>query len=149
MVNRVFLVTVLADALFVASGGIELGFSLIVGSQLGDAPTDGVGATRSLLYQRFPLTVGVINAGCILATFLVTLVGFLTPGRGWLKISGYLVMLCGLFTMCIGVFLWVMTLRLKENFASVYTAQDASVQELIQTSVRGNPPSKCCVWAAL
>lgn len=135
MVNKIFLATVIADVLFFASGILELSFCLVVRSQMDNTPSDGQEATRNLLHQRFPLTAGIVNAAFILVTFVATLPGLFMPTRGVLKIGGYMVTFCAIFTMCVGVFLWVMTLKIREEFSGIYLAQDASVQSLIQTSV--------------
>ena len=136
MVNKIFLTTVLADALFLGSGILVLGFSLVVRSQMDKVPSNGEEATRNLLHQRFPLTAGIVNAAFILVTFVATLPGLFMPTRGILKVGGYMITFCGIFTMCVGVFLWVMTLRIKEEFFSIYLAQESTVQSLIQDSVR-------------
>lgn len=141
MPSKVFLATLVASVLFVASGAIELGFSVIVGNQIHNIPKDGKEATRNLLYQRFPLTVGIVNGAFILATFFFMLPGLMSNSRGWLKSGGYMITVCGLFTLCVGVYLWVMTLRIKEDFFSTYLAQDPNVQSLIQTSVRESSSS--------
>ncbi|KAI5464122.1 hypothetical protein BGZ63DRAFT_421199 [Mariannaea sp. PMI_226] len=138
MTNKVFLAAVAADILFLASGLMELIFSLVVRSQMNDIPTNGQEATLNLLYQRFPLTAGIVNASFILLTFVATIPGLFMPARGILKIGGYMVTFCAIFTLCVGVFLWVMTLRVRGDFFSVYSNQDPSVQSLIQTSF------ECC-----
>ncbi|KAK7418694.1 hypothetical protein QQZ08_011130 [Neonectria magnoliae] len=138
MANKVFLATVAADALFLAAGIMELVFSLVVRNQMDNAPSDGEEATRNLLYQRFPLTAGIVNAAFILLTFVATLPGLITPARGILKVGGYMVTFCGIFTMCVGIFLWVMTLRIREEFFDIYVAQSPEVQGLIQSSF------ECC-----
>ncbi|EWY79835.1 hypothetical protein FOYG_17012 [Fusarium oxysporum NRRL 32931] len=138
MVNAVFLTAVIADILFLGSGILELVFSLVVRSQMNDAPFDGEDATRKLLYQRFPLTAGIVNAVFILVTFATTLPGLVMPARSILKVSGYMVTLCAIFTMCVGVFLWVMTLKIQEQFFNIYIAQEPEIQSLIQNSF------ECC-----
>ncbi|KPM40407.1 hypothetical protein AK830_g6162 [Neonectria ditissima] len=138
MSNKVFLATVAADGLFLAAGIMMLVFSLVVRNQMDNAPTDGEEATRNLLYQRFPLTAGIVNAAFILLTFVATLPGLFMPARGILKVGGYMVTFCAIFTMCVGVFLWVMTLRIREEFFDIYVAQSPDVQGLIQNSF------ECC-----
>ncbi|KAF4464286.1 Pls1 tetraspanin [Fusarium albosuccineum] len=138
MANKVFLTTVAADVLFLASGVLELVFSLVVRSQMNNTPSDGEDATRNLLYQRFPLTAGIVNAAFILVTFAATVPGLIMPARSILKISGYMVTFCGIFTMCVGVFLWVMTLKIREQFFDIYVAQEPEIQSLIQNSF------ECC-----
>ena len=56
MRNKILLSYLVADALFVAMGAIELGFSIIVQNTKDAAPVTGDQAARNLLYQRFPLT---------------------------------------------------------------------------------------------
>ena len=56
MVNRILLVYVFADILFVAMGALELGFSVIVNNIKDDVADNGMQVARNLLYQRFPLT---------------------------------------------------------------------------------------------
>lgn len=138
MVDKIFLCTVLADLIFLASGVMELVFSLVVKSQMGDISSDGESVTRNLLYQRFPLTAGIVNAIFILVTFTATLPGLVMPARSFLKVSGYMVTICAIFTMCVAVFLWVMTLRMKEQFFNIYIEQEPDVQSLIQNSFQ------CC-----
>lgn len=99
-------------------------------------PQDGEEATRNLLYQRFPLAAGIANGALVIIAFALSLPGLLMPLRGWLKASGYMVTLCGLFTLCVGVYLWVMTLNLKDEFFDTYLDQEPKVQDLIQTRVR-------------
>ena len=135
MPDKVFLTTLAADALFLATGGIQLGFCLVVQSHLNDTPKTGHEATRSFLYHEFPFTAGIVNGVFILVTFMLTIPGLLMSVRTWLKMSGYMITVCGIFTLCIGVFLWILTLRVKENLFPVYSNADESIQSLIQTSV--------------
>ncbi|ODA78714.1 hypothetical protein RJ55_06096 [Drechmeria coniospora] len=138
MPDKVFLAALIADAVFLATGCLELGFSLIVRGQMNDDPQDGREAVRYLLYQMFPLSTGIVNGTLIIVVFLFTIPGLLSPMRSWLKLSGYLITACGLFTLCVGVYLWVMTLRTKETFFPIYLDQKPDVQHLIQTTF------ECC-----
>lgn len=56
MVNKVLGAYVAADFLFVATGAILVGFSVIVQNIMFETPTEGGQAVRNLLYQEFPLT---------------------------------------------------------------------------------------------
>ncbi|UNI24187.1 hypothetical protein JDV02_009954 [Purpureocillium takamizusanense] len=138
MPNKVFLAALAADVLFLATGCIQLGFCLIVRGLMNDVPSDGTEAVRNLLYRRFPLTAGIVNAALIIATFVFTVPGMMSPVRGWLKAGGYLITICGLYTLCVGVFLWIMTLRIKDAFFETYVDQTPAVQSLIQDSF------ECC-----
>ena len=136
MVNKILLTTAIADILFLATGAAQLAFSLIVKNVMNEEPVEGMQAARNLLYQRFPLQAGIINAIAIFVTFAATLPGLITPARAWLKLSGALITLCGLFTLCLGIFLWVLTLRTKEDFFPIWMTQEPKVQDLMQTTVR-------------
>ena len=138
---KVFLAALAADVLFLVTGCILLGFSLVVRNQMNNAPQDGPEAIRHLLYQRFPLTAAMVNAVFIFAASIFTIPGLMSPMRFLLKFGGYFVTICGLFTLVIGVYLWIMTLRIKASFFPTYVEQDPAVQSLIQVSVRQPPPS--------
>ncbi|OAQ68502.1 tetraspanin [Pochonia chlamydosporia 170] len=138
MPNKVFTTTLGINALFLASGCLELGFSLVVQNQMTKAPQDGQEAVRNLLYKMFPLTAGIINGAITIGVFAFTLLGLMTPKRSLLKAGGYLITICGVFTLCLGVYLWIMTLRLKDGFFGTYLEQEPSVQSLIQQSFQ------CC-----
>jgi len=55
------------------------------------------------------------------------------PTRIWLKIGVYMTIVCSIFSMILGLFLWMMTLKTKESFQLLWLAQPASVQDLMQT----------------
>lgn len=135
MPDKVFVATLLADALFLASGAMELGFSIAALNLKDKAPADGRDATRHILYQHFPLAAGIANAALVLATFLFTVPALALAKRSLLKVSGYMITLCAVFTLAVGLNLWIMTLRLKETFEPFYAAQDTAVQSMMQTSV--------------
>ncbi len=68
-------------------------------------------------------------------TFLLTLPGIIVPTRGWLKFSGIMVTLTALFTLVLGLFLWLSTLKTKEDFAPLWSSQSSQIQELMQSAV--------------
>ncbi|QPH18839.1 hypothetical protein C2857_003939 [Epichloe festucae Fl1] len=138
MANNVFITTLGINILFLATGALQLGFSLIAKSQIGNQPKGGHEAILTLLFGMFPLTAGIVNGAFILATFAFTLLGLMSPMRAWLKAGGYMIVICGLFTLCLGVYLWVMTLRIKDGFFATYLVLKPDVQSLIQQSFQ------CC-----
>lgn len=135
MPDKTFVATLVANMLFLASGAMELGFCIAALNLKDKTPVDGRDATRHLLYQHFPLTVGIVNAVFVLATFVFTIPALALVKRSLLTISGYMITVCGVFTLAVGLYLWIMTLRLKETFAPIYAEQDPSIQSLVQTSV--------------
>jgi hypothetical protein len=78
---------------------------------------------------------GIANAAFTLFIFLLTLPAIATPARGWLKFAGYLVVADALFTLIIGLDLWIITLKTKQEFFEIWTTQPANVQDLLQTTV--------------
>jgi len=138
MANKVTLAYMVTDFLFVLMGIFMLAFSIIVQNIQFEEPQNGRQAARNLLYQRFPLTAGIANAIMIFATFIVTLPGVITPARGWLKVGGVMATFCAIFSMTIGLYLWITTLKTKGDFAPLWMAQSAEVQDLMQTTFQ------CC-----
>ncbi|CAK7208956.1 hypothetical protein SBRCBS47491_000273 [Sporothrix bragantina] len=136
MANKVLVAYVAADILFVVMGAIMLGFSVIVKNILAEnkTPTDGAEAVRNLLYSKFPLTAGIVNAIFYFVTFLFTIPAIVMPTRGWLKFSGYMVLVTALFSLIIGLDLWILTLSVKEQFTPIWSAQTSQVQDLMQTA---------------
>ncbi|KAI1779375.1 hypothetical protein F4818DRAFT_248457 [Hypoxylon cercidicola] len=134
MVNKVLTAFVVMDGMFVSMGAIMLGFSIIVQQTCFDTPTEGNEAARDLLYQKFPFTAGIVNAVFIFATFLATIPALATNNRSWLKLAAFMVVADAIFTLGIGVDLWVLTLKMKEEFFDIWISQPPQVQDLMQTA---------------
>lgn len=143
MPDKVFLTALVVDGLFLATGALVLGFCLVVQSMIGSVPANGEDAVRNLIYEWLPLKIGLVNAAFIIFTFLFTLPGLMTPGRSILKTSSYMVIFCGVFTLCVGVYIWVLTLQVKQSFFPVYLQQDSKIQSMIQISVSHFPSPAC------
>ena len=141
MANKIQLAYLVADGLFLLMGVFILAFSVIVNSIKDEIPSNGRQAARNLLYQGFPLTAGIVNAVFIFVTFAVTLPGLATSSRKWIKLASYLSVVCLVFSMVLGLFLWVQTLKLREDFAPLFAAQSNDVKSLMQVEVRPPPPS--------
>lgn len=135
MVNKILATFVVADVLFLITGAVTLGFSLIARNNMFEQPDEGQQAARNLIYQKFPFEAGIANAAFIFITFVMTLPGIITPTRGWLKLAAYLITFCALFSLCVGVYLWVLTLTTQFDFFAIWIAQEPGVQNLMQTSV--------------
>lgn len=143
MANKILLTTSVATLAFLLSGVLILAFTLLAQRTVSSTPTEGKAVIRNILYSQMPLTTGLVNAGFIFLTFLLTLPGLLMQStRGWLKLSGYAVAFCAVFTMCVGVYLWVMTLKVGEDLEGVYAGLESDVQELVQTSVSATARKK-------
>lgn len=55
------------------------------------------------------------------------------PTRSWLKLGVYMTVVSAIFSMVLGLWLWIMTLKTKESFHLLWLAQPANVQDLMQT----------------
>lgn len=56
MANKVLMTFVVADIIFVITGALLLGFTLINQNLIKEAPTEGAQAVMRLLTAQFPLT---------------------------------------------------------------------------------------------
>jgi hypothetical protein len=81
---------------------------------------------------------GVVNAIIVFITFLATIPGIIMPTRGWLKVSGYMITVCAGFSMIIGLYIWILTLKTKEDFSRLWVTQTSQVQDLMETKFQ------CC-----
>lgn len=72
----------------------------------------------------------------VFVTFLLSLPAMVLPTtRAWLKIHGYMVVVCALFTLVIGLDIWFDTLKSRSKLLDVWTAQPSGVQSLLQQEV--------------
>lgn len=79
----------------------------------------------------------IVNAIIMFVTFLTTIPALLMPtSRMWLKLHGYLVFVCAMVSMVIGLVLWFDTLKTRSNLSDVWAAQTQEVQSLLQQKVR-------------
>lgn len=62
----------------------------------------------------------------------------LSTTRGWLKVHGFFVVVCGLFTLIIGLDIWFGTLRSKEGLLDTWNMQSPTTQSLLQEEL------SCC-----
>ena len=81
-------------------------------------------------------TAGAVNAVIIFVTFLTSIPALALPNnRVWLRLQGWLVVLCSFFTLILGLFMWFGTLQTRKNLGVVWAQQPALVQSLLQDRV--------------
>lgn len=81
----------------------------------------------------------IANSVLVFFTFLVSVPAMVAPmTRGWLKFHGYLVVVCAIFTMLIGLTIWFDTLKTRQNLSDIWNVQPNTTQSLLQQRVR--PP---------
>jgi len=139
--DKVLATFVITDFLFLLTGVLLLAFPLVTESQMTTAPTVN-SVARNLLLMRCPLTAAIANSVMIFVTFLVSLPAIVMPmTRGWLKIHGYMVLICAIFTLVLGLDTWFDTLKTRSNLLGVWASQPASTQSLLQQELN------CCGYA--
>ncbi|KAF1949185.1 tetraspanin [Byssothecium circinans] len=120
------------DFIFAGCGGLLLGFSLLSEQRLRETPTVN-NVTENLLLGQCPLTAGAVNAIFIFVTFLLSLPAlFLPTNRGWLRAQGWLVMFCAIFTLGLGLAVWVETLQTRAVLSQLWARETPLVQSLLQ-----------------
>jgi hypothetical protein len=132
MSDRILLCYIGLDLLFLLSGVLLLVFSLTTQSQMTKTPTVQ-DVAHNLLLMETPLSAGIGNAVLIFVTFVLSLPALVMPTtRGWLKLHGYMVVVCALFTMIIGLDIWFDTLKTRANLLTIWSAQPSTTQSLLQ-----------------
>ncbi|ATZ53842.1 Bcpls1 [Botrytis cinerea B05.10] len=138
MADKILLTYVILDILFVGSGALLLGFALTTKTGTSQAPTIASVAT-DLLLMGTPLNAAIGNAILIFFAFLISIPAMLlSTTRGWLKLHGFFVVVCGLFTLVIGLDIWFGTLESKQSLLDTWIAQSATTQSLLQEQL------SCC-----
>lgn len=142
MPTKLMMIYVAMDVVFAACGGLLIGFSLMAEQTLRQDPTrDNV--AQNLLLGQCPLTAGVVNAIFIFITFLLSLPAFFLPqNRGWLRAQGWLVVFCAIFTLGLGLSLWVDTLQTRKNLLEIWVNESEPVIKLLQQKFQ------CCGYSA-
>jgi len=83
-----------------------------------------------------PFPALLANAIIIFITFLLCIPALLIPtSRTSLKIHGWFVVICAVFTLILGINEWLQTLTLRANLLTVWGEQPDKVQSLVQQKV--------------
>jgi uncharacterized membrane protein HdeD (DUF308 family) len=62
--------------------------------------------------------------------------------RFWLKLQGWMMLVCAIFTLVLGVIVWFETLETRAELGTVWGQQTTAMQSLLQQRVRKSPKSK-------
>ena len=82
-----------------------------------------------------------MNSIFIFVTFLLSLPAlFLPTNRGWLRTQGWLVMVCAIFTLGLGLTIWVETLQTRAALSQLWAKETPLVQSLLQQKVCSTQP---------
>lgn len=132
MVNRVRITFLVAEALFLLSGGLLIAFPLMMSNARKSSP-DIDSIARNLILDRCPMTAAIANAILVFAASLTTVPALMMPNtRSWLKIQGYLVTISAFTSLIIGLTIWFDTLKTRSNLSGVWELQTPAVQSMLQ-----------------
>lgn len=77
------------------------------------------------------------DAGLIFATFVISLPALvLANDRIWLKVHSWMVLVCIMLTLVIGLDVWFSTLKTRANLAVMWSQESPQIQKLLQERVR-------------
>jgi len=132
MVNSAITSYVVADFIFLATGVMLIAAGAVWMGEMAVDPTQE-SVARFLLLKNCPLLVVIANGAMVLFTFVISLPSFALPtSRGWLKVHGWLVVACALFTLCLGLNEWIQTLTTRANLETIWGQQSPMTQSLLQ-----------------
>jgi protein-S-isoprenylcysteine O-methyltransferase Ste14 len=87
------------------------------------------------------------NAVVVFVTFLISIPAMVMPmTRGWLKLHGYMTVVCAIFTLILGLFVWFETLTSRSRLGVIWGNLPSQTQSLIQQQV--SSPG-CVLWRRL
>ncbi|KAI4186074.1 MAG: hypothetical protein LQ346_005765 [Caloplaca aetnensis] len=134
MVAKYLLPFLVANGLFAATGGLLVAVILISKAAMNVATTTNV--TPNLLLSHAPLNSALADAGLIFATFIVSVPGLVFRNkRTWLKVHSWMVLICILVTLVIGLNVWFSTLETRSNLGVVWQQETAQMKHLLQERV--------------
>ncbi|KAL9074652.1 MAG: hypothetical protein Q9157_004303 [Trypethelium eluteriae] len=163
MVNKIILTFIGTNFLFLVGGALLTAFAVVSRNDM-EQKTTVSNVANNLLLSKSPVTgmpspdfeppldlfkallmiwtATLINAIFVFATFLTALPAFILPlNRLFLKLHGWLVVMCATFTMIIGLILWFDTLKTKANLKTLWGEQPQIDQSLLQMKFN------CCGYA--
>lgn len=77
-----------------------------------------------------------VNAVFVFVTFAISLPGVLVSNnRFWLKLQGWLIIVCAAFTLVLGLMVWYETLQTRAELNVVWGQESTAMQSLLQQAV--------------
>ncbi|KAL8721884.1 MAG: hypothetical protein Q9225_001520 [Loekoesia sp. 1 TL-2023] len=134
MLPKYLLSFLLADALFAATGGLLVAVVFISKSAMSAPNTKNV--APNLLLAHTPLNGALADAGLIFLAFLTSIPGLIIKAnRTWFKVHSWMVLVCILVTLVIGLDIWFSTLKTRSNLAVMWQKESPQIQHLLQERV--------------
>jgi len=134
-INKILITYLAADFLFVLGGALLFGTALVFEAKVQTAPSLE-SAPTILLFKQVPLQAVAVNAVFVFATFAISLPGVLVSNnRFWLKLQGWLTIVCAAFTLVLGLMVWYETLQTRAELNVVWGQESTAMQSLLQQAV--------------
>lgn len=133
MANAVLTSYIVSNFIFLATGVLLIAAACVWRAEMHalDPKVESVG--RILLLQKCPLEAVIANGVLVVLSFMVSLPAFALPtSRSWLKLHSWLVLICGLFTLVLGLNEWVQTLTTRANLEEMWGLQGEKTQSMLQ-----------------
>jgi hypothetical protein len=132
MVNKLLLVFIAFDILFLACAALHLVIPILTHASLGRTPTLS-NVASDLLLDHCPLTASMVNAFFMFATFCLSLPAlFIQRNRIFLQLHAVGVVAAAILTLAIGLRIWFSTLETHINLLPIWNKQKPFVQSLLQ-----------------
>ncbi|EXJ80021.1 hypothetical protein A1O3_08307 [Capronia epimyces CBS 606.96] len=138
MANKILLVFIAFDVVFLLCGGLHLFIPLFTQANIkNNTNVDNIAS--NLLLDHCPLTASMANSVVMFVTFLLSVPSFfLKSNRTFLKLHVGGVIIAALMTLGIGLAIWFSTLEIHKNLAPIWNKQPASTVSMLQAKFQ------CC-----
>lgn len=138
MARKTLLVFAGFNFIFLLCAGLHFFIPLFTRSKANKTPNlDNV--ANNLLLDECPLTASIVNACLMFLSFLISIPAiFRKQNISLLQVHAWLIVICALFTLGIGLEIWFSTLETKRNLEPIWNKQSTFVQSLLQFKF------KCC-----
>jgi len=132
MVHPVLSSYIVSDVILLATGVLLIACAVVWQGETTVAPTTKT-VGRLLLLERCPLAAVIANGALVIIAFLISLPAFALPSsRSWLKIHSWLVVVCMIFTLVLGLNEWIQTLTTRANLEAMWGKQGQDTQSMLQ-----------------
>ena len=107
------------------------------GNKLTNNPSECESEKLRLVANTFLFAPALLaNAIVIFFTVLLSIPALIIPtSRGWLKVHGWFVVICAIFTLILGLNEWLQTLTTRADLLHVWGKQPDNFQSLVQQKV--------------
>lgn len=83
------------------------------------------------------LPAGLVNAILVFVTSCLAVPSLVfLDSRFWLKLQGWMIVACSIFTLVLGLIIWIETLKTRAELSTVWGGQTVIVQSFLQQKVQ-------------